>query len=193
MTPEIDTGPPEPAGAGGGGGGGWVRPVALVASCLVIGFVGGWVLRGDNGTVTVLAPAAPADTGATGSVTTGGGPTTPATTATGGATTTAPAEPAPPPARADIGLTVLNGTGETGLAARIAGEAEGLGYNGVTAGNAPTTTDPSIVYFRTGQRAAALRVAKDLQIDSVRALPASGSLAGAVPDGVNVAIVLGTG
>lgn len=193
MTPETDMVPPEPVnGGGGGGGGGWVRPVALVASCLVIGFVGGWVLRGDDGTVTVLAPAAPADTGATGTVTTGGGTTAPAST-TGAGSTTAPAAPAPPPDRADISLAVLNGTNETGLAASVAGQAEGLGYSGVTAGNAPTTSEPSTVYYRPGQRAAAQRVAKDLQIGAVEALPGSGSLAAAVPDGVDVALVLGTG
>ena len=70
---------PEPAPPAGGGGS-WVRPVVLVASCLVIGFVGGWILRGDDGPVTVLAPAAPDDTGdagtvTTGGTTTGGGPT----------------------------------------------------------------------------------------------------------------------
>ncbi len=193
MTPETDMVPPEPAnGGGGGGGGGWVRPVALVASCLVIGFVGGWILRGDDGTVTVLAPAAPADTGATGTVTTGGGTTAPAST-TGGGSTTAPATPTPPPDRADISLAVLNGTNETGLAARVAGQAEGLGYSGVTAGNAPTTSDPSTVYYRSGQRTAAQRVAKDLQIEVVKTLPGSGSLAAAVPDGVEVALVLGAG
>ena len=193
MTPETDMVPPEPVnGGGGGGGGGWVRPVALVASCLVIGFVGGWVLRGDDGTVTVLAPAAPADTGATGTVTTGGGTTAPAST-TGAGSTTAPAAPAAPPDRADISLAVLNGTNETGLAASVAGQAEGLGYSGVTAGNAPTTSEPSTVYYRPGQRAAAQRVAKDLQIGAVEALPGSGSLAAAVPDGVDVALVLGTG
>ncbi|MDP1604086.1 MAG: hypothetical protein Q8M03_12565, partial [Legionella sp.] len=62
--------------------------MALVASCLVIGFVGGWVLRGDEGPVTVLAPAAPVDSGETGSVTTGGTSTAPgATTSTAPGTT----------------------------------------------------------------------------------------------------------
>ena len=46
-------------GAARAGGRAWVRPVALVVSCLVIGFVGGWVLRGDDGPATVLAPQRP--------------------------------------------------------------------------------------------------------------------------------------
>ena len=182
------------------GGRAWVRPVALVLSCLVIGFVGGWILRGDDGPVTVLAPqpsgdqaevpvvTTPGGTGTTGTGTSGGTATTP-----GGTTTTAPAEPAAPPDRADISLAVLNGTSTQGLAAQTAGEAEGLGYVGVTAGNAPTSSDPSIVYYRGGQRAAAQRVARDLQVAAVQQLPASGALAAAAPDGAEIVVVLGPG
>ena len=179
---------PEPAPAGGGGS--WVRPVVLVASCLVIGFVGGWILRGDDGPVTVLAPAAPDDTGDAGTVTTGGG-------TTGGGSTTAPPattadqEPTAPPDRADISLAVLNGTQRAGYAGDVAGQAEGLGYVGVTAGNAPATT-VSTVYYRSGQRAAADRVAKDLLVENVAALPGSGALATAAPAGAEVVLVLGT-
>lgn len=184
MNPEPDTVSPEPPR----GGGAWVRPAVLVAACLIIGFVGGWVLRGDDGPVTILAPATPVDSGATGSVTTGGTSTAPASS-----TGTTPAAPAPPPDRADISLIVLNGTSETGLAGRIAAQAESLGYSGVTAGNAPTSTSPSIAYFTPGRRPAAQRVAKDLEIETVQALPASGPLADAAPDGIDVAVVLGPG
>jgi hypothetical protein len=172
--------------------------VALVASCLVIGFVGGWIVRGDDGPVTVLAPA-PADDSAQGpTITTPGGQGGGTTTAPGG-TTTAPAgtstveEPAAPPDRADISLAVLNGTSEVGLAARRAGEAEGLGYVGVVADNAPTSTSPSVVYYRSGQQAAAVRVGRDLQIDSVQPLPTSGPLNAAAPDDAEVIVVLGPG
>ncbi len=193
MSPETDSVTPPPAPAPSPGGG-WVRPVALVASCLVIGFVGGWVLRGDEGPVTVLAPAAPVDSGDSGSVTTGGTSTAPATsTGTTPGATTAPAEPAAPPARADIRLVVLNGTNENGLAGRIAAQAESLGYTGVTAGNAPTSTSPSIAYFAPGRRPAAERVARDLEIDEIQALPVTGALAAAAPEGTDVALVLGPG
>ena len=95
--------------------------------------------------------------------------------------------------RADIALAVLNGTNTTGLAAQTAGQAEGLGYSGVTTGNAPTSTSPTIVYFRPGQRAAAQRVARDLQAGAVQQLPATGALADAAPDGAEVVVVLGPG
>ncbi len=185
MTTDSKTASPEPPRDGGGA---WVRPIALVASCLIIGFVGGWILRGDEGPVTVLAPAAPVDSGATGSVTTGG-----STTAPSPGSGTTPAAPTPPPDRADISLVVLNGTTENGLAGRVAAQAESLGYPGVTSGNAPTSTRPSIAYFAPKQRPAAQRVAKDLQIDLVQALPASGPLADAAPAGIEVAVVLGPG
>jgi hypothetical protein len=183
--------------------------VALVVSCLVIGFVAGWILRGDDGPVTVLAPTPEGDqsevpvittpgggggggTGTTGTAATGTG--TSGGTVTAPATTTAAEEPtAPPPDRADIALAVLNGTSTTGLAAQTAGEAEGLGYVGVTAGNAPTSTSPTIVYFRPGQRAAAQRVARDLQVGAVQQLPATGALANAAPDQAEVVLVLGPG
>jgi len=185
-----------------------VRPVLLVVSCLIIGFIGGWIIRGDDGPVTVLAPTPEGDQSEVPVITTGGGgggggtattgtSTTGTGTSGGGATapttTTAPQEPAAPPDRADIALAVLNGTNTTGLAARTAGEAEGLGYVGVTTGNAPTSTSPTIVYFRPGQRAAAQRVARDLQVAAVQQLPASGALADAAPDGAKVVVVLGPG
>ena len=173
------------------GGRAWVRPAALVAACLVIGFVGGWVVRGDDGPVTVLAPAPADDSAQDPTITTPGGQGGGTATAPGG--TTAAAEPAAPPDRADISLAVLNGTDEVGLAARRAGEAEGLGYVGVVADNAPTTTSPSVVYYRSGQQAAGERVGKDLQIDAVRPLPASGALNAAAPDDAEVIVVLGPG
>lgn len=184
MTDDPVTPPPEDhAGARP-----WVRPVALVASCLVIGFVGGWIVRGDEGPVTVLAPTQPDD----------GADAGPATTATTGDVTTAPpttaAEPpAPPPARADIDLAVLNGTSESGLAAGTAGQAESLGYVGVAAGNAPTQSGPTVVYFRAGQQPAARRVARDLQIDAVRRLPGGAALGSEVPETADVVVVLGPG
>lgn len=179
--PPLAPAPPPP------GGGGWLRPVALILACLVLGFVGGWILRGDDGTVTVLESGAPA-------------PDT--TTASDGVTTTAPAattapattEETPPPARDAIALVVLNGTDTAGLAASTAAEAESIGYTGVVTGNAPTSTDPSTVYHATGQEAAAARVARDLRIETVSPLPASGPIAdaarGANP-AADVVVVLG--
>jgi hypothetical protein len=183
MATDPDTAP-SPSGPGARA---WLRPLLLVISCLIIGFVAGWVRRGDDGPATVLAPAAPEPAGEA-PATTGGTTTAPATTAPA---TTAPQEPAAPPARDQIRLAVLNATDIQGAAGRAADEAESLGYTGVTAGNAPTTTDPDTVYYRAGQEAAADRVAADLQVDRVAALPASGALAAAVPAEAQVIVVIG--
>jgi len=185
MTTDPDTASHRSSGARA-----WLRPAALVISCLVIGFVAGWVLRGDDGPATVLAPA-PESSGEAPAGTTGGTTTAPATTAP--PATTAAETPAAPPARDQIRLAVLNATDVQGAAGRAADEAESLGYTGVTAGNAPTTTGPDTVYHRAGQEAAAQRVAADLQVDQVAELPASGGLASAVPAEAQVVLVIGPG
>jgi hypothetical protein len=171
--------PPSSASPPAGGGGGWLRPVALILACLVLGFVAGWILRGDDGTVTVLESGAPPA----------------ATTSSDAANATAPTTAeAPPPARDEIALVVLNGTDTAGLAGTTAGEAESIGYTGVLTGNAPTSTDPSTVYHATGQKPAAGRVARDLRIAAIAPLPPSGPIAdaarGANPT-ADVVVVLG--
>jgi len=181
--------PPDPPEAPERHGGGWVRPVAVIIACLIIGFVAGWVLRGDDGTVTVLESGT-----STPGRSDGGGATTGTTGTTGTApTSTAPA-PTPPPSRDQIALVVLNATSTAGLAGETASRAESRGYTGVIAGNAPTSTDPSRGYFAAGERPAARRVARDLEIDDVVALPASGPIATAAqaarPD-ADVIVVLG--
>lgn len=186
--PPVSTQPATPPPDGPPGARPWLRPVALVASCLVIGFVGGWIVRGDDGPVTVLAPAQP-DDGADGGA--GTTPTTPGTGTTTAPGTTEAQPPAPPPDRGDIALTVLNGTTQAGLAASTAGRAESLGYVGVTAGNAPTQARGDVVYFRAGQRPAARRVARDLQIDAVRPLPGGDVLGDELPETADVVVVLG--
>jgi hypothetical protein len=184
MASDPDTAARDPSS----GGRAWLRPAALVISCLVIGFIAGWVLRGDDGPATVLAPAPePAAEGP--AVTAGGTTTAPATTAP--PATTAQQPPAAPPARDEIQLAVLNATDIQGAAGRTADEAESLGYQGVTAGNAPTTTDPSTVYYRPGAEQAAQRVASDLQVEQVAPLPASGGLAAAAPADAQVILVIG--
>jgi hypothetical protein len=171
------------------GGRAWARPAALVVACLIIGFVGGWVLRGDDGPTTVLEAGTPRSGSGAAATTTAQGTTTAAA-----AGTTAAEAPAAPPDRAEVGLAVLNGTDTAGLAGDTAAQAESFGYEGVTAANAPAgTTGPSIVYYREGRRAAAERVATDLEFDQVRQLPGSGPLSQAAPEGAQVVVVLGPG
>lgn len=183
MSTDTPPAPPPPPS------GGWLRPVALIVACLILGFVGGWILRGDDGTVTVLDTGAPTPTATEAD----GGDPPPATT--GGTPPATTEEAPPPPSRGDIALAVLNGTDVTGLAADTAAKAESLGYEGVISGNAPTSEDPTTVYFATADdEPAAARVAEDLEFTVTAQLPVSGDVAvaaaGAAPE-ADVVVVLG--
>lgn len=183
MPDETPAAPPTPDP--GTGGRAWARPVALVVACLAIGFVVGWVIRGDGGSVTVLPTGTAAVAAQTSQDAT--------TTAPHGRTVTADAPPAPPPERSGIALAVLNGTGTAGLAGQTAGQAESLGYPTVATGNAPAQSGPSVAYFRRGRQPAARRVADDLRIGRVLPLPHGGGIADAAPSGAQVVVVLGAG
>jgi hypothetical protein len=170
----------------------------LGVSCLVIGFVFGWVARGggDGSSSLVDRPpptqtvttATPPATPSTSTASTGTSPAD--TTGTTGTTGTAPL----PPDRSTVRLAVLNGTGVTGLAGRTATTAEADGYVNVATGNAPAQSGASVVYFRPGSRDAAQQVAQDLEISGgVAALPAGGALAEAAPPDADVIVVLAPG
>ncbi len=194
--PEHDSPTERPRDEHPRGAASWGRPVVLAVSMLVLGFVGGWILRGDDGPVTVVPPATTTADAASGATTTAGGDgDSGESTAPTSTTPTAPATTAPPapPARDTIELAILNATGTAGLAAQNQATAEGLGYTGVEVGNAPTQTGPSIVYFRAGDEAAADRVAEDFQVSGVLSLPDTGPLAAAAPGGAQVVLVLGPG
>jgi LytR cell envelope-related transcriptional attenuator len=182
--------------------------MVLAVSCLVLGFVAGWALRGGEDspivipaaaettrTVTVEAsPVAPPEETADTSVETAPDPTSTAPDTATAVEPPAPA-PAPAPAAADIKVSVLNGSGVTGLAGQTATKIEGLGYTGVTPGNAGgTVTGPSIVYYRPDNEPAARKVAADLgyALTQVRALT-DAALVSEAPADATVIVVLGPG
>lgn len=180
----------------------WARPVVLAASCLILGFVAGWALRGGEDSPIIIPAAASEPT-----TTTAERPTTtaPATeTATAATTPTAPqtvtqVEPLPPaepslPDPADIPVAVLNGSGVTGLAADTARRIEGLGYRGVTPGNTTAQTGPALIYFRPGGDLAARRLAQDLGYSLTQVKPLSdAALVSEAPATAQVILVLGPG
>ncbi|MFN8110214.1 MAG: LytR C-terminal domain-containing protein [Thermoleophilia bacterium] len=153
--------------------------VAIGAACLVGGFIVGWLTRGDGGTASVLPPV-----------------TAPANVTTKGVTTTA-TSPSPPATvdPATIHLAILNATSPpvAGLAARTATKAMGLGYVSPSAGNVSSQTGPTTVYFRTGKRAQAQRVGKDLGFTAIKPLPATGAVTTATPATADVVVVLASG
>ena len=157
--------------------------MVLAISCLVIGFVLGYMIADDGGPATVVA----------GDTTTESAEPPPTDTAPAGTTVTAEEEP-PPPEPEAVAVAVLNGTSVTGLAASTAEQLSGLGYAEVATGNAPATSGPTTVYYRDGAAAAAERLAEDVGAAGGAApLPATGELADAVPADAQVALVLGPG
>jgi len=178
----------------------WIRPVILAASCLILGFVGGWTLASLGGdtvdlpdasvdvTVTDTTPATDATgttadpTDTTGTAATDGTDTQ-ASTGTG----TDAAAPAPP--RDTVAVAVLNGSGVNGKAAETATQLTGLGYANVQTGNAERRTG-SVAYFRPDAKPAADQLASDLQITEVA--PIEGSpVASSAPATAQVVVVLG--
>jgi hypothetical protein len=171
-----------------GASAGWVRPLVLAASCLVLGFVGGWVLRGDGGKSVVL-PAAPTDAVAT-------TPSRPRVVTT----PTARPPKAARVSRATVTVAVLNGSGVGGLAGKTSARAVSAGYaqDKVVVGNAPAQSGPSTVYYRPGARAAAQQAGRDLGIAKVLPIPtgtAGTDLISLTPEAASsqVVVVLGTG
>jgi hypothetical protein len=176
---------------------GWLRPIVLAVSCLVIGFVLGYVVRGGGDGSSALVERPPATTAPAATEPAGTTPadTTPAGTTPSDTTATIPSTtPELPPARSEVRLAVLNGTNVQGLAGRTATAAEELGYVEVTAANAPAQTGGSVAYYRPGSQAGAEMVAQDLDIlGGVLPLPAGGALAEAAPPNADVIVVLGPG
>lgn len=177
----------------------WVRPVVLAASCLVLGFVAGWALRGGEESPIVIPQAAAEPTQTTREENPPAPPPAATdTTATAPQTTTEVEPPPPPPPTlpeaATIKVAVLNGSGVTGLAGRTATQIEGLGYSGVTPGNTTGQTGPTIVYYRPEQELAARKVAQDLGygLSQVKELTAAVP-AGEAPADAQVIVVLGPG
>lgn len=147
---------------------GWLSLAAVVLACLVVGFAGGWVLRGD-GDGTLAAASVPATTEST--------------------TAETPAAEAPLLDRDEVRLTVLNGVGVSGAAGAAAEQAESVGYEEVETGDTGRVDGPTIVYHRDAPRLAQ-RVAEDLEVTVVRPLPAE---LVAAAGNAYVVVVLGPG
>lgn len=127
-------------------------------------------------------------------VSSGGGGTT---TITQTKTVTAPSEElvagasaSAETSRATISLAVLNGSGESGLAAGTAEDARSLGYQQVTEGNAPSPVPADVVLHRQGAAPDAARVAEDLGLPEPSLAPVNDPVLAAAPD-AEVVVLLG--
>ncbi len=180
-----------------GGTNAWARPVLLVVSCIVIGFVIGWFARGDGGGVILPPVGAAIQTTATVPTTDTTAITVDTTATTGtsttGTSTTTDSTVSGAPARGQINLVVLNGTQTAGLAAKAQAQAQAIGYMNVGKGDSPMQAT-TVAYYRTGQDAAAQQVAADLGAVSENPLVAGSTIESAAvtvqPD-VDVVLVLG--
>jgi LytR cell envelope-related transcriptional attenuator len=103
----------------------------------------------------------------------------------------APAKPKPsgPLPRGRTSVVVLNGNGIPGAAATSADRAHSLHYVITATGNAPRTDfQRSLVMFRPGFKAAALRLAKDMDVK--RVTPLDGVTKGDL-QGAQLALIIG--
>jgi hypothetical protein len=98
--------------------------------------------------------------------------------------------------KAAVTVTVLNGTSSAGLAATILSKLTGDGYKKGTAANAANATQPTtLVSYLNGQKAAALQVAKSLNLSPTAVQPITSSTQSiACPQAsCNVAVVVTVG
>jgi hypothetical protein len=128
-----------------------------------------------------------------------GSPPTAPTAASGGATTTAvkhtkhthpAAKPTAPANAGETPVAVLNGTETTGLAHRVSGQLQQLGYSQAAplSGHPPGTTQTTVVEYTSGHRGDAESVARLLGVSNVQAMEtAVAPLVGSA----NVAVLVG--
>ena len=104
-------------------------------------------------------------------------------TETGETTVTGDAE------RAGVKVKVLNGSGQVGLAAAVAKDLLGRGYQGITTGNARDDYGQTTIYYSGGNSAKAGMVAADLEGVQEPLMKANDSLT--AENDVDVLVVLG--
>ncbi|MGE0028327.1 MAG: LytR C-terminal domain-containing protein [Thermoleophilia bacterium] len=157
-----------------------IRKVGLpiVGLALAGGLLMGYLANsGGGGTVTETVTA-------TKTVTAGQGTAAADGTAAGtGATASGAAS------RASMALAILNGSGESGLAAATADQARSLGYQDVTEGNSPEPATADRVLYRPGAEPEARLVATDLGLPAP--LPAAQDTAANAEPAADVIVVLG--
>jgi len=137
----------------------------------------------------------------------GSTPTTP-TTAAGGTATTAPASAphshhhasasAPtttvPPytgAKSAVSVVVANGTSTSGLAAHFSSLVGGSGWSMKTPVNTTTPQTTSVVYYASGEQAAADAIASAVGVKPSQVLPMASSVPVSGVTGTDVVVVIG--
>lgn len=91
--------------------------------------------------------------------------------------------------RADVKVSVLNGSGTAGLAKTVAERLAGLGYGAANSANAASNYSKTTIYYAIGEKAKADLVAADVGADGP-AMQESGSIPASY--GVPVVVVIGS-
>lgn len=132
---------------------------AVIGAALVVGLIA----------ASVIGPTAPKQPRAAAT-------TTPTATASATPTPTVSQSHTPSPTatplrkRSAVTVLVLNATSRSGLAGRVSDSLEAEGYRKRSVGNDDDAAT-SVVYYRSGYRAEAARLADDLGIGSVKKAP----------------------
>ena len=149
------------------------RGIILAASCLVLGFVGGWSVANLGGD-TIALPDANVDVTVA--------KPNPVTTAAEGQTATVAVD------AKSASILVLNASGIDGRAGETQKLLTGKGYTAVSVDNAAQVTGNTVYYADTAQDAAT-QIASDLQITATE--PLAGSALAADAGDAQVVVILG--
>lgn len=167
------------------------RGIAVLVAAVVIGFLL-LVNTGSSGGDEIISSGEGGDTGPTTTVDTSdvGGDDSTTTQPDDTTTTTEGGEEGRPPG--EVAVLVLNGSGQSGVAASTSTVVGEAGYNMLDPGNAAGRSETTMVYFAEGYEPEATAVAERLgkSGDAVAAMPEEAP--GPGTEEANVVVVLGT-
>lgn len=156
----------------------------MLGAAVVVGIVLLWSW-GDDGTTTV--DAGQGDTTTT--IDTSNLETT--TTAAGGGEETTTTTPTTDHSPSEVSVIVLNGSGQTGVAASTSATIGEAGYVMLTPGNAPANVDTTSVYFVEEYESDAIAVAQILGKSTDAVKPVTEASLGGLEGDADVVVVLG--
>jgi hypothetical protein len=162
-----------------------IRGLLVLGAAVVVGIALLWSW-GDDGTTTV--DAGQADTTTTIDTSNLGTTTTEASGGGEASTTTTPATDHSP---SEVSVIVLNGSGQTGVAASNSATIGEAGYVMLTPGNAPANVDATAVYFVEGYESDAIAVAGLLGKGTDSVSPVTEASLGGAEGDADVVVILG--
>lgn len=160
------------------------RGLIVLVVAIVIGGLLLWSW-GDDGTTTV--DAGKESTATTVDVSDLGTSTTAADSGTSTSTTAATSGRAP----SEVSVIVLNGSGQTGVAASTSATIGESGFSMLTPGNAPANAETTAVYYADGYEADAIAVAQVLGKGTDAVKPVTEASLGGAEGDADVVVVLG--